>query len=175
MTYLPYHNQQHVNRNEEWYNYFGMNDNHTLLANRYHDKVYDKYPNKEFRSAHKMLAECEEYYSNETLEKAFISIMATTNHSISDWPEYTWNMIRIDLADLSLPERARENYYRIIEEGMMLYNLPMSVVKSKNAEFMRKLKLTVINNRILDKNEFVEFWDDVLDGVKLTIALSNGE
>lgn len=180
---LQYHNWSHVldvlkvgqELYGERYNEFALEFE---IAAAYHDSVYDSMPNKEFRSAQYMMRMF--YHSSafeclaiglDTLEKAHTMIMATTNHRLADWPEYTWPLIEADLYGLTNINTARVNFYRIFDESMSLYKgLTTYDFAIKTRTFMTKLRDIAVDNR--RTSGYNEYWDRVLNGIDETYSLS---
>lgn len=174
---LEYHNWDHVLRVENWLG--PVVPNYQELAAIFHDYVYDKEPHKEYRSAIAMHNWCVHFdelginkkYTKEDVTKAFVCILATSNHKLDEWPKYTWPVIRADLSDLTIPNRTRENFYKIKTESMKLYGVSEQEFATANIEFMTNLRLTVLKNSVIDiQNK--GFWYNVSDGCELTIDLA---
>jgi predicted metal-dependent HD superfamily phosphohydrolase len=176
---ITYHNIDHINSCYRWAKEFGYGTNGLELAILFHDIVYDEKPHKEFRSAQSLVLNYQHFKAFEKLdvstndiEKAFVMIMATSNHKLEDWPAYAAPMIRIDLADLTSSTKALENWFKVKEESINLYGIDEKTFAENNLDFMRMLKLTVMKNRAIDSPKYRNFWEKVEFGINQTIDQS---
>lgn len=160
-----YHNWQHI---LDCYDYLEKNsvpyNIHLDYAVLYHDIVYDKYPDKEERSANSLL-----FVYTHRKQSADI-IMATKTHSIENQDELARWMIRADLHQLADPRKALENYVKLMNESCELYGIDLPKFAKANQDFMRNLWVTVNNNHRIDPDPF---WLDVINGIQITLAISH--
>jgi hypothetical protein len=169
-----YHNNDHI---QEMYQYLEDTnepyDEALDWAVMFHDIVYDKHPDKEYRSAvifSDMKAKyrgCDLNLLNEGHVAALI--MATTNHIIN-YTSYS-PIIRADLHALTDKVRTTQNFVKIMNESMKLYGCTIEEFATNNIQFMAGLKDRVAVNSSIDI-EHKMFYIDVMKGIDLTIRLA---
>lgn len=149
-------------------------DSALKLAILYHDVIYDKHPFKEWRSACKLVGDAN--YSDlggttiKTVQKAFKLIMTTENHDLSKTDDY--RMIKIDLADLTIPSKTIANFSKILEENTLMYNITEEEAALASINFMSNLGDTCYRNAEIDTKD-ADYWIQVIDGINLTLFLNN--
>ena len=168
-----YHNWDHVQACFENARRLKYDIENTALekAILYHDIVYDKHPDKEFRSMCMWHADT---HMNECTDYAFVKevselIMSTHGHDISATSDP--RMIRVDLTDLTHPSKTIENFSKILKESIAIYDSTEILVAKAGLEFMIGLEQTCKKNKMNDDKEYSQFWDDVINGIKLTQGL----
>lgn len=160
-----YHNWQHI---LDCYRYLEQNSvaysEDLDYAVLHHDIVYDRWPNKEARSAGFVTTKYPD------MSGAVDPIMATVDHNIQGRSEIARWMIRADLHQLADLKLAAANYVKIMNESTDLYDIDLQTFARNNQQFMQGLKKTVIKNYAVDNDQF---WLDVLKGIDLTMQFSS--
>jgi predicted metal-dependent HD superfamily phosphohydrolase len=171
---LSYHNMLHI---QTMYQYLhDTNEPYDEALDwsiLFHDIVYDKEPDKELRSA-VMFSDLKENYKGcdfGLLDEGHVAslIMSTKDH-IVQYPSQS-PIIRADLHGLSNPVSTFYNYYSIMQESMILYDIDEKTFAGHSEQFMQGLYERVEKNKTLDKDH-IEFYDKVLSGIGRTIELS---
>jgi len=177
-----YHNIDHINSMIDWSEMLQLDNNSYIemyelcLGILFHDLIYDSQDEKEIRSAKtfknwSIVYDIESSIVNNVYEK----ILATEDHSFRDNPLHTRDIIRLDLADLSVISKTRENYLKIYTESILLYNnISQKEFYEKNIKFMETLRETCQDNKMRDHAKYKCFWDDVIVGINETIRISTG-
>ena len=178
---LTYHNMRHV---QAMYKYFEDNevpyDVNLDYAVLYHDAVYDRHKGNESRSAN-LFQETYSYHNidqPDDLNPDYVEniILATRDHVIhkdSSWQEVA--IVRADLHELGIPERAEANFHDIWVESYGLYDVSYREYLIKSSQFMEKLKATVIQNRDIEDITISNFWDNIVLGIDSVIDKRNLE
>lgn len=160
-----YHNWQHI---LDCYSYLEKNSVPYSVeldyAVMHHDIVYDRWPDKEARSAGFVTTKYPD------MVDSIEPIMATIDHNIQGRSEIARWMIQADLHQLADLKLAAANYVKIMNESIDLYDIDLQTFARNNQHFMQGLKKTVINNYAKDNNQF---WLDVLKGIDLTVQFSS--
>lgn len=174
-----YHNNSHI---EAMYQYLEETDepyDEALdWAVMFHDVVYDAAPKKEWRSS-LAFSEMKEKYRGCNLSLWDVSkvsglIMATENHLIetSNLPKIYSAIIRADLHALTSNVDTVNNFVKIMNESMKLYDCSIQDFAEKNVLFMEGLKERMMLNILTVKTDERYFYDAVIDGIDLTIRLA---
>lgn len=169
---LSYHNLQHVESMYTYLHYTQEPYNEALdWAVLFHDAVYDKYPNKEFRSA-ELFIELSDRFPEHTIDKDTVTrlIQATITHEAYD--DLTSAIIRADLQGLSDTSSAIANYAQILKESQNLYDVDIKQFAKTNKQFMTALLPRVTANSMFD-SKYRVFYEAVADGVSTTIKISD--
>jgi predicted metal-dependent HD superfamily phosphohydrolase len=165
LNLCQYHNWQHI---LDCYAYLEENNvpysEELDFAVMHHDIVYDEWPNKEARSAGFLSTR----YPDMT--GAVDTIMSTADHRVRDKDELCRWMIRADLHQLADPKLALDNYVKLMNESMKLYSVTEYEFARANLEFMKTLRDTVVDNHLVDTDQF---WLDVMLGIDLTMQVSS--
>lgn len=166
---MEYHNIQHV---MDCYNFLEKMDVpyswELDVAVLFHDCIYDHMPLKEERSA---VIAMERY-----LASAGEIVMVTKHHRISECKteNQKW-MVRADLHQLADPVKAIENYYKIKDENLRLYQKSEQETLVAMEKYMIALYGTCSNNYMRDCVQFDGFWNDVMEGIRIVIRQIRGD
>lgn len=165
-----YHNWNHILCGFEHAANFGYEYDVNLDAAWIgHDWVYDERPDKELRSIdafHEVLSKVSPI-SGLDMNVVDALIESSINHSLVN----DTRLIRMDLADLTIKEKAASNYELIATESQELYGITREMFAQGSVEFMSKMRTTMMTNAKLDP-EGGTFWSLVLRGVDQTISMS---
>lgn len=160
-----YHNWQHI---LDCYRYLEQNSvpysEELDFAVLHHDIVYDKWPNKEARSAGFVSTKYPD------MSGAIDPIMATVDHRIRNKNDTCRWMIRADLHQLADTKLVLANYVKLMNESIMLYEISEYDFAKANLEFMKNLRDAAIDNYLVDTDRF---WLDVMLGIDLTMQISS--
>ena len=174
-----YHNNLHI---EAMYQYLEETDepyDEALdWAVMFHDVVYDAEPKKEWRSA-LAFSEMEDKYRGCNLSLWDVSkvsglIMATEKHLIEtrNLPKNYSAIIRADLHALTSKVDTVNNFTKIMNESMTLYDRNIQDFAAANIQFMSGLHARMAIN-ILNVNEDERlFFYFVQEGINLTIRMA---
>lgn len=168
---LSYHNLRHVASMYGYLHYTQEPYNEALdWAVLFHDAIYDKYPNKEFRSA-ELFIELSDRFPEHTIDRDTVTrlIQATITHEAYD--ELSSAIIRADLQGLSDTSSAIANYARILKESQNLYDVDTAQFAKANKQYMTALLPRVTANNMFD-DKYRVFYEAVADGVITTIKIS---
>lgn len=173
VTHKTYHNFDHIKRlyalAKKWNLPYDLNLDAAIL---WHDSVYDALPDKEIRSAKAMMNIFDkhpEWFEGIVLARVSALIHSTINHVIDLKDDNL--MIKLDLAELGDPVKAKENFWNILEESQALYNIDIATAAKGTVDFMSKFAIVVDNNwaKDFDNDQGGDnYWEDVSDGVKMT-------
>lgn len=177
-----YHNNQHV---YEMYQYLEDTnvpyDYELDWAVQFHDAVYDSQPLKEYRSMGLFIDNAN---GNKCFEGGFDNlvnvgthIMATKDHTYMIYQkETTRALIRADLHALTDKVKTAQNFVKIMNESMTLYDCTVDEFAAANIEFMEGLHDRVHQNIrfCLDYDIPSDklFFYDIAKGIELTIRLA---
>lgn len=170
-----YHNNNHI---QEMYDYLESTqepyDEALDWAVMFHDVVYDNKPEKEERSAD-LFKEMSAKIHGCTLsdldkKKAYILILNTRDHVVCDL-EGSSAIIRADLHAFADKVSTVNNYTKIMNESIKLYDCSIEDFAKANIDFMDDLYYRVIGNKNLDP-QHEKFYDNVCQGILLTRDLS---
>lgn len=170
---LKYHNCDHV---VAMYQYLEDTDepyDEALdWAVMFHDIVYDKDPNKEFRSAEmfEFNANIPKYEVDPRIIPRVMKMILASEHHIVDDPVVS-AMVRADLHALTNPITTIENFVKIMEESCLLYKTTPLNFANNSVSFMEGLLKRVHGNISSDPSHEV-FYLKVLQGIRNTINLS---
>lgn len=172
---LKYHNFKHIERLYEkaleWELSYDCNLDCAIL---WHDSVYDAQPDKEIRSAElmeKISKENPQWFEGIDIQIVKEMILATVTHTLP--PTTAGIMIKLDLADLAEPARARENFWSLLQESINLYKISPAKAAQGTLDFMSKFAIIVEHNRTAGHwdRDFIgdgdQYWDDVSKGIKM--------
>lgn len=182
---LKYHNSEHIRRLYAWAQEWGLEYDPVLdAAILWHDSIYDDQPDKEIRSAVFMaqkMIENPHWLTDTGLPGYNIGevqdlIRTTIDHRVSNI--HSSLLIKLDLADLTLSDVSRDNFWKLIQEGQKLYGVTAPQAAQNTITFLSNF-LTTINANCLDQtfhNEFPGdgemFWNDVENNVKQSISMA---
>jgi exopolyphosphatase/pppGpp-phosphohydrolase len=173
-----YHNNSHI---EAMYQYLEETDepyDEALdWAVMFHDVVYDAEPEKESRSARLFVEMCDKFrgFNLRPSEQARVHslIMRTRTHEISpNASESEKAIIRADLHALTSKVDTVNNFVKIMNESMTLYDCSIQEFVENNIKFMEGLKERMMFNiSVVDIDEEY-FYDEVINGINTTIRLA---
>lgn len=170
-----YHSSNHI---QEMYDYLESTqepyDEALDWAVMFHDVVYDNKPEKEERSALLFLEMSAKIHgctlSDLDKKKAYILILNTRDHVVCDL-EGSSAIIRADLHALTDKVSTVNNYTKIMNETIKLYDCSIEDFAKANIDFMDDLYYRIIGNKNLDP-QHEKFYDNVCQGILLTRDLS---
>lgn len=172
-----YHNNSHI---DAMYEYLEDTDepyDEALdWAIMFHDVVYDAEPEKELRSAMMFLDMVDKYrgcrLSPSEKGRAYSLIMQTVDHEVFPNVKGSSAIIRADLHALTVKEWAINNFSKIMNESMALYDCEIEEFAHNNIKFMSGLHARMaINILKVEENEKL-FFHRVQSGIDLTIRLA---
>lgn len=173
-----YHNSEHVNAMYQYLEESEQPYSETLdWAVLFHDSVYDAQPYKESRSAALFLELRDEHSGFGMNDLAAVDvcslILDTNEHLVSTMrPLESSAIIRADLHALTSAASTIRNYVLLLEEACNLYKTTDKQTAKASQSFMFGLQERVrINSRTRD-TAHAAFYRKVLDGISLTIHLS---
>lgn len=153
-----YHNMGHVEHLYEVAEELGYPYDEDLdQAILRHDVIYDKNPQKEFRSALWMLGTV-----HEASAKTKSLVMSTADHT----PCEDNRLIILDLYDLSIKDRREANLILIREESKSLYEISEADFKEANIAFMSGLYDRIMSGRAMMTYQEEGLFDDILYGIE---------
>ena len=171
-----YHNNSHI---REMYDYLEETqepyDEALDWAIMFHDVVYDDKPEKEERSADlfvRMAAKsrgCS--LSDVHLDRVYRLILNTRDHIVDTELKGSSAIIRADLHALADKVSTVNNYAKIMNESLELYNCSVEEFAKANIDFMEGLLNRVARNQMIDP-DYSDFYKDIQQGIILTQDLS---
>lgn len=179
MNGCVYHNNWHI---EDMYGYLEETnepyDEALDWAILFHDVVYDELPDKELRSA-QVFMEMSETYRGCNLDAAekqrvYDLILATVSHKIVSENVLPGNkaIIRADLHALTIKIHTIQNFTKIMDESMNLYGCSVEEFATNNIQFMNGLHQTMALNILKVNEEEKWFYQQVQNGIDLTIRIA---
>lgn len=174
-----YHNNSHI---EDMYEHF-KNTNVTYdealdWAVMFHDVVYDNKPEKELRSANLFFEMSKKYRGCKLdvgdIDRVQFLIMETENHKVTNdvYLKCSSDIIRADLHALTDKVQAVNNFTKIMNESMCLYNCTVEEFATNNIQFMSNLHQRMALNILEVDDDEKQFFYDVQKGIDLTIRLA---
>jgi predicted metal-dependent HD superfamily phosphohydrolase len=173
-----YHNNDHI---DAMYQYFEETDepyDEALdWAVMFHDVVYDEHPEKEKRSV-RMFYEMRQRYrgfnggEEDALDVATL-IDYTIDHKIYPWSTPTQKaIIRADLHALTSKVDTINNFTKIMNESMKLYDCNIQDFAENNIKFMSGLHQRMAINILNVDEDGKLFFQMVQSGIDLTIRMA---
>jgi len=171
---LTYHNLDHV---EAMYQYLAdTNEDYDEAldwAVLCHDLVYDHLPDKEARSAEVFIRQAGIFdgcvLGDQGKDRVVKLILATQDHRVLE--PYQSPIVRADLSGLADPVTVFTNYGALLLESKALYRVDERAFAENNIKFMKKLKISVAQNKTKDW-QHAEFYSSVQSGINMTINIS---
>lgn len=174
-----YHNYDHV---ESMYHYLEDTkvpyDEALDWAVLFHDIVYDDKPDKELRSAQLFIKMATKHrgcmLSQFDQFDVYNLILKTVDHKIDAGTRPSDSaIVRADLHALTDSGQVVRNFVKIMDESMSLYGCSAEDFAEKNILFMVGLLERMLLNVLMVDKEEGRFYNDVADGIELTIRLAN--
>lgn len=172
-----YHNNSHI---EAMYQYLeDTNETYNVVldwAIMFHDVVYDEKPEKELRSAElfvKLLKDNRSDYGLylSQVDDIYNLIINTADHLCKGYHNSS-AIIRADLHALTSKVDTINNFTKIMDESMTLYDCSVEDFAKNNVRFMNGLHQTMEINILNASEDEKEFFRKVQDGIDLTIRLA---
>lgn len=174
-----YHNNTHI---EDMYEYLQCAnvpyDEALDWAVMFHDVVYDNKPEKEKRSAN-LFFEMNKNYRGCNLDingvdRVQFLIMETENHKVTKdvYLKGSSDIIRADLHALTNKINTTQNFVKIMNESITLYDCSIEEFASNNIKFMSSLHQRMALNILEVDDGEKQFFYDVQKGIDLTIRLA---
>jgi hypothetical protein len=171
-----YHNNQHI---EEMYQYLeDTNEPYNSVldwAIMFHDVVYDNKSEKELRSAEMFVELWRNSKSNGDLfisqvDDIYNLIINTVDHKYAGYHNSS-AIIRADLHALADKVKTTQNFVKIMNESMELYDCTVEEFATNNITFMMGLQERVAANSVVDKKHEL-FYNEISKGIDLTMNLA---
>lgn len=173
-----YHNNDHI---DDMYQYLEdaaePYDEALDWAVMFHDAVYDAEPEKEARSARLFAEICNNFrgFNLPPREQARVHslIMRTRTHEVHPGAsEAEKAIIRADLHALADKTKTIVNFVKIMNESINLYDCSIEEFAENNIKFMESLKERMMLNMLIVETEEVDFYNEIINGINLTIRLA---
>lgn len=171
-----YHNIFHV---EQMYQYLeDTNEPYDVAldwAVLFHDVVYDDKTEKELRSAKFFVEASSIYrgfdYSPAIRARVYSLIMRTVDHVVVPEIKGSSAIIRADLHALTDKRQTVENFTKIMNESLELYDCTVDEFATNNIAVMSGLHDRMAANCEVDKC-YEMFYNKVMNGIDLTIRMA---
>lgn len=174
-----YHNISHI---EAMYQYleetYEPYDEALDWAVMFHDVVYDTESKKELRSAKRFFDMSKKYrgcnLDTNGIDRVQFLIMETEHHKVTDevYLKGSSAIIRADLHALTSKVDTVNNFTKIMNESLALYNCSIEDFATNNIKFMSGLHARMAINILNVKEDEKLFFEMVQEGINLTIRMA---
>ena len=174
-----YHNNDHIDAMYQYFEYTNEPYDEALdWAVMYHDVVYDAEPEKESRSANLFFEMSKKYrgcnLDTNGVDRVQFLIMETETHKVTKdvYLKGSSAIIRADLHAFTSNVNTINNFAKIMNESVALYECSIETFAENNIKFMNELHQRMAINILNVGEDEKQFFYDVQKGINLTIRMA---